>query len=149
MKLNFTTEQYNLLAPYRSYFQTAVHERWSRNPGRTPLTIMADVWREVAHLPGFRMDYNCGTCIVNLLTDLGTLFFQDEKAKASKAWQEVVKAEEALDQTGKALDKAADAMKKTEEAVKKVVATTDAPAETVKAKSVKTAAKKKTTGTKK
>ena len=113
MKLNFTSQQYNLLAPYRSYFQTAVHERWSRNPGRTALTVMADVWREVAHLPGFRMDYNCGTCIVNLLTDLGTLFFQDEAALAAEAAKPAPKVE-----------------------------TTDAPTETVKAKAVKTGSKK-------
>lgn len=83
MKLNYTDTQFAALTPYRHYFELAVRERWTRNPGRTALTQMADIWREVAHLPGFRMDYNCSTCIVNLLTDLGTLYFQDEKARAN------------------------------------------------------------------
>ena len=84
MKLNFTSQQFDTLAPYRKYFELAVRERWTRNPGRAALTQMAEIWRDVAHLPGFRMDYNCSTCIVNLLTDLGTLFFQDEQVKAKK-----------------------------------------------------------------
>jgi len=126
MKLNLTDQQFKALAPYRNYFQTAVHERWSRNPGRTALTLMADIWREVAHLPGFRMDYNCGTCIVNILTDLGTLYFQDEKAKAN------------VDSSPANVDSSAENVVSSEHKVD----TTDTPAGTVKAKAVKTGTKK-------
>ena len=93
MKLNYTDTQFAALTPYRHYFELAVRERWTRNPGRTALTQMADIWRDVARLPGFRMDYNCSTCIVNLLTDLGTLYFQDEKAKAEAAEKPAPKVE--------------------------------------------------------
>jgi len=93
MKLNYNDTQFAALTPYRHYFELAVRERWTRNPGRTALTQMADIWRDVARLPGFRMDYNCSTCIVNLLTDLGTLYFQDEKAKAEAAEKPAPKVE--------------------------------------------------------
>lgn len=99
MKLNYTDTQFAALTPYRHYFELAVRERWTRNPGRTALTQMADIWRDVARLPGFRMDYNCSTCIVNLLTDLGTLYFQDEKAKAEAAEKPVPKVETAETET--------------------------------------------------
>ena len=95
MKLNYTDTQFAALTPYRHYFELAVRERWTRNPGRTALTQMADIWRDVARLPGFRMDYNCSTCIVNLLTDLGTLYFQDEKTKAEAAEKPAPKVETA------------------------------------------------------
>ncbi|MBQ1330281.1 MAG: hypothetical protein IIY31_01355 [Desulfovibrio sp.] len=85
MKLN--EGQFKALQPYEAFMRTAVEGRWARNPGRRALEIMAQIYKEVAHLRLFTMDYNCSTCIVNLLSDLGRPYFAD------KAEREAQKAE--------------------------------------------------------
>ena len=89
--MKLTKEQFALLSEYEKNMETALHARWARNPGRRPLEIMADIWRKHSY-SGFRMDFNCSTCIVNLLSDVGRIYFADkaeliaaEKAKAQEA----------------------------------------------------------------
>lgn len=116
-----TKEQFDQLAPYEQHFLTAVNSRWSRNPGRHALEKMEEIWRNISY-PGYRLDYNCSTCIVNILTDLGRIWL---KMKAEKA------AEKPADE--------AEAPKTAEPSPKpKKVATAKKKATTVKNKTVNT-----------
>lgn len=91
MKLN--EGQFKALQPYEAFMRTAVEGRWARNPGRRALELMAQIYKEVAHLRVFAMDYNCSTCIVNLLSDLGRPYFADkaEREAEIKAGKEKTK----------------------------------------------------------
>lgn len=119
---HFNDTQYEALAPYKPYFLTAVNEKWCRNPGRHALEKMAEIWRAVAKQPGFHMNFNCSTCVVNIVRDLGTLWLKDEAAreaeKAEKAQAEPEKAPEAPKP-----HKVATTAKKTATAKKKTVKT--------------------------
>ena len=83
MKLN--DAQFKAVAPYEPFMRSALYQRWSRNPGRRALELMAQIYREAAHLRVFSMDYNCSACIVNLLADVGRLYFADKEEKEAEA----------------------------------------------------------------
>lgn len=110
MKLN--EGQFKALQPYEAFMRTAVEGRWARNPGRRALEIMAQIYKEVAHLRLFTMDYNCSTCIVNLLSDLGRPYFAD---KAEKEAQKAEKKTKKVATTKKAKAPAQPVEVKTEE----------------------------------
>ena len=55
------------LKPYHKNFETAVESRWARNPGRKALGEIAGIWNEVQGSSEV-WDFNCGTCILRLLT---------------------------------------------------------------------------------
>lgn len=83
-----TIEQFNQLAPYEQNFRTAIYGKWSRYPGRHGLQLMEEIWRGISY-PGFRLDYNCNTCVMNILTDVGKLWLamkvaMDAAAEAAK-----------------------------------------------------------------
>lgn len=90
MKLN--EGQFKALQPYEAFMRTAVEGRWARNPGRRALEIMAQIYKEVAHLRLFTMDYNCSTCIVNLLSDLGRFYFPDKAEREAQKAEKKAKA---------------------------------------------------------
>lgn len=119
--MKLTQEEFAALAPYEERMSTALYSRWSRNPGRRALEVMADIWRKHSY-PGFRMDFNCSTCIVNLLSDVGRLYFADKAEKEAAAKTEAEKPAEE------------------KPAAPKKVGTTD-KAKTVKKKTIKTASK--------
>lgn len=110
MKLN--EGQFKALQPYEAFMRTAVEGRWARNPGRRALEIMAQIYKEVAHLRLFTMDYNCSTCIVNLLSDLGKLYFPD---KAEREAEKAAKKAKKVSTTKKAKAPAQPVEVKTEE----------------------------------
>lgn len=91
--MNFTDKQFETLAQYEPYLRTATRESWSRNPGRAALENLAAIWREYANYPAFRMSFNCSTCILNLLRDLGRPYFADkaEREEAAKKAEEATK----------------------------------------------------------
>lgn len=110
MKLN--EGQFKALQPYEAFMRTAVEGRWARNPGRSALELMAQIYKEVAHLRVFAMDYNCSSCIVNLLSDLGRPYFAD---KAEKEAQKAEKKTKKVSTTKKAKAPAKPVEVKTEE----------------------------------
>lgn len=110
MKLN--EGQFKALQPYEAFMRTAVEGRWARNPGRRALELMAQIYKEVAHLRVFAMDYNCSSCIVNLLSDLGRPYFAD---KAEKEAQKAEKKTKKVATTKKAKAPAKPVEVKTEE----------------------------------
>ena len=64
------------LKPYHKNFETAVESRWARNPGRKALGEIAGIWNEVQGSSEV-WDFNCGTCILRLLTECGGAYLED------------------------------------------------------------------------
>lgn len=80
--MNYTDEQFEALAPYARHFRTAVESRWARNPGRAGLKLIGDTYNAATGCRE-RWDTNCGTCVLRLLTEAGTLWMDDERARAA------------------------------------------------------------------
>ena len=74
--MKFSEEQLMALKPYHKNFETAVESRWARNPGRKALGEIAGIWNEVQGSSEV-WDFNCGTCILRLLTECGGAYLAD------------------------------------------------------------------------
>lgn len=74
--MTFTTEQLQILSRWEENFRTAVRARWARNPGRSGLRTIYDIYTSATG-DTRRFSENCSTCILSLLTDCGNLYFAD------------------------------------------------------------------------
>ena len=79
----FSEEQLKALKPYHKNFETAVESRWARNPGRKALGEIAGIWNEVQGSSEV-WDFNCGTCILRLLTECGSAYLSDVVERKSR-----------------------------------------------------------------
>ena len=72
--MRLTKEHMKALEPYEKYMRTAVRASWASNPGMQGIEILRRVWEDVT---GTRrnMSVSCGVCILNLLKDVGRLYF--------------------------------------------------------------------------
>lgn len=74
MKKQLTTEQIEELRPYEKYFGSAIRAGYSSYPGEAALDKMRNVWSALTgSIYPFRA--GCSDCIMNLLRDVGTLYF--------------------------------------------------------------------------
>lgn len=94
--MTFTKEQLKTLAAWEENFRTAVKAKWARNPGRTALRTIYDIYTSATG-DRRRFSDNCSTCILNLLTDCGKLYFNDllEAAAEDKTSKAVKVSEKA------------------------------------------------------
>ena len=76
--MTFTKEQLNTLSAWEENFRTAVNAQWARNPGRSGLRLIYDIFTSATG-DRRRFSDNCNHCILSLLTDCGKLYFQDIK----------------------------------------------------------------------
>ena len=74
--MTFTKEQLKTLSAWEENFRTAVKAKWARTPGRTALRVIYDIFTQATG-DRRRASDNCSTCILNLLTDCGKLYFED------------------------------------------------------------------------
>ena len=75
------------LKPYHKNFETAGESRWARNPGRKALGEIAGIWNEVQGSSEV-WDFNCGTCILRLLTECGSAYLAyvaERKSRTKRA----------------------------------------------------------------
>lgn len=136
--MNYTPAQLKVLSTYEEYLRTATFEKWSRNPGRRALEIIAEIYKETRNLQVFSLQANCNTCVLNLLADVGRLYFADLKEieAEQKAKREAAEAKKVEIRIYPDTGDYHPAEEKPE-ATKKVGTTTKA--KTVKKKAVKTA----------
>lgn len=82
--IKLTKEQIEALKPYESYMRTAVRARWASNPGMQGIDTLRRVWEEAT---GSRrnMTTSCAVCILNLLIDVGRLYFDSLPRKRRTA----------------------------------------------------------------
>lgn len=89
--MTFTKEQIETLSAWEENFRTAVRARWARNPGRTALRVIYDIF---THATGDRRRFsdNCSDCILSLLHDCGEIYYRDVEEMARMAAESKDKA---------------------------------------------------------
>jgi len=78
-----TDAQFEALAPYETYFDTAIRTSSVRNPGRPALNKIADTLEAITGRRRTRT-FGCGRCVVNLLRDAGALYFKEKNAREAR-----------------------------------------------------------------
>lgn len=79
--MTFTEEQLKTLSQWEDNFRTAVKAQWARNPGRSGLRVIYDIFTSVTG-DKRRFNDNCNHCILSLLQDCGRIYFQDKQELA-------------------------------------------------------------------
>lgn len=82
--MTFTDEQLTTLSAWEDNFRTAVNAQWARNPGRSGLKVIYDIFTSVTG-DTRRFNDNCNHCILSLLQDCGRIYFQDKQELALRA----------------------------------------------------------------
>lgn len=81
--MKFTEEQLKTLSAWEGNFHTAVHAQWTRNPGRSGLRIIYEIFTQVTG-DQRRFNDNCSHCILSLMQDCGRIYFQDKEELARR-----------------------------------------------------------------
>lgn len=81
--MKLSNEQMESLAPYERHFKTAIEAGWSRHPGSSALDLMNDIYTQVTGIRQ-RLNRGCSSCIMNLIKDVGAIYFADLKERAYK-----------------------------------------------------------------
>ena len=79
--MRFTEEQLNTLSAWEDNFRTAVNAQWARNPGKSGLRVIYDIYTSATG-DQRRFNDNCNHCILSLLQDCGRIYFQDKQELA-------------------------------------------------------------------
>ena len=74
--MTFTEQQLKTLSQWEDNFRTAVNAQWARNPGRSGLKVIYDIYTSATG-DTRRFNDNCNHCILSLLQDCGRIYFQD------------------------------------------------------------------------
>lgn len=90
--MRFTEEQLNTLSAWEDNFRTAVQAQWARNPGKSGLRVIYDIYTSVTG-DQRRFNDNCNHCILSLLQDCGRIYFQDTIELATRKANANVKVE--------------------------------------------------------
>lgn len=89
--MRLTEEQFNALAPYQRHFETAVRSQWARLTGTSALDLIHETYVQVTG-KNFRLNKGCSSCILQLLTDMGTIFLADLEERNKTKVEETDKA---------------------------------------------------------
>ena len=77
-------EEMTFLATIEPKLKTAVEARWISHLPQSAIDRMLEIWEALSGTKrAFRM--GCGTCILNLAIDLGTLYFAQKPQKTAKS----------------------------------------------------------------
>ena len=98
MKKKFTEKQMAFLATQERDMRTAVESNWSRYPGQANIEQMRKILEELTGQTR-EIRLSCSSCILNLVRDMGILYFAQKKeqeadlaAAAAKAAEEAASA---------------------------------------------------------
>ena len=92
--MKLTKEQFDALAPFEKYFDSAVNHRWTRFPGGAALDMIHDTLHQVTGLD-LPLNKCCSHCILELMTEMGKIYLadRDEIKMAEVAVQESLTTE--------------------------------------------------------
>ena len=73
-EVKLTAAQVHELEPFERHFRQAIEAAWCSYPGQAGINKMLDIWLAIA---GSQYPYKpgCPNCLLNLVRDLGTLYF--------------------------------------------------------------------------
>lgn len=78
MRKELNAEERAQLAPYERQMRTATEARWVSHIPQSGIDAFLGVWKSLTGTDRiFRQ--GCGTCILNLVADLGTLYFKAQE----------------------------------------------------------------------
>ena len=88
-----TAEQVLELQPYERHFTQATRAAWCSYPGQAGIAKMLDIWES---LSGSKYPYQpgCSNCLLNLVRDLGTIYFAQKDSVLEAAGKVAETAEE-------------------------------------------------------
>lgn len=75
--MTFTKEQLDTLSKWEDHFHTAINADWARNPGRIGMDELYDTLHAATGDNRSR-NYNCQSCILHLLQDVGRIYYKDK-----------------------------------------------------------------------
>lgn len=81
MKDKLTQEHIAALSEYERFFKTALEARWCSYPGQAALDKMRNIWAEVTGVT-YPFRSGCSACILNLVRDIGRLYFAQKDSIA-------------------------------------------------------------------
>lgn len=70
-----TQEQFDILAPFESYFDTAINKRYASYCGTRGVITITRVYNDITG-EHRNASTSCGACILRLLRDCGRLYFE-------------------------------------------------------------------------
>lgn len=79
----FTKKQLETLAPYETYFESAVIANYVRNIPADKIQVIKDTWEEASG-EKIREKLTCGVCLLNFIKRVGTNYYKDKKAQKTK-----------------------------------------------------------------
>ena len=79
-----TAQQMKELAPYERNFEQATKAAYCSYPGQAGIDKMLDIWQSIT---GSKYPYQpgCANCLLNLVRDMGTLYFAQKEKKTNKS----------------------------------------------------------------
>lgn len=95
-EVKLTYDQVGVLSAYERFFVQATKAAWCSYPGQAAINQMLDVWFA---LTGHRYPYQpgCPHCLVNLVRDIGNLYFsQKDAVMAERAAEDSAAKEEQI-----------------------------------------------------
>ena len=107
MKKKFTEKQMAFLATQERDMRTAVESNWSRYPGQANIEQMRKIWEELTGQTR-EIRLSCSSCILNLVRDMGILYFAQKKEQEADLAAAAAKAARAAEEAAKAAAKAAE-----------------------------------------
>lgn len=103
MKKKFTEKQMAFLATQERDMRTAVESNWSRYPGQANIEKMRKIWEELTGQTR-EIRLSCSSCILNLVRDMGILYFAQKKEQEADLAAAAAKAAKAAEEAAKAAD---------------------------------------------
>lgn len=99
MKKKFTEKQIAFLATQERDMRTAVESNWSRYPGQANIEQMRKIWEELTGQTR-EIRLSCSSCILNLVRDMGILYFAQKKEQEADLAAAAAKAAKVADAGG-------------------------------------------------
>lgn len=92
-EVKLTAAQVHELEPFERHFRQAIEAAWCSYPGQAGINTMLDIWQAIA---GSQYPYKpgCPNCLLNLVRDLGTIYFAQRDSVLEAAGKVAETAEE-------------------------------------------------------
>lgn len=88
--MKLTKEQMDFLKPYEGRMETATKSNWASAVSQTELEGITQILNQVTG-GNRRANANCASCILEILTDIGRIYFAQKEAESKPATQRVGK----------------------------------------------------------
>lgn len=99
MKARLTEGQMKALKPYERNFHQAVDAHYCSSLTDRDTNLMRAVWEEMTGAPRIGWRNGCGSCVLHLVQDLGTIYLAQQAEEASAVTAEATKPAEASNPT--------------------------------------------------